>query len=164
MSAPAQTPTGTLRFSEEQMSAEAAQERAIRRKGYQAAGRKVLELGREKLIAIARDLEDVPTDMPASDDVKQAYEAAFAHMRREEWDQAREQLVLLGLNAFGWAARIDVAETREALDSGRPAPRPAAAQKPKAPAATPRICESCGNEFKLTGPGRPPKRCPECRA
>lgn len=101
----------------EQYSAEAAQERASKRKQYVAQARKVVDLGREKLQQIARELEDVPTDMPASEDVKQAYEAAFNHMRREEWPQAREQLLALGVAALGWAARIDVAETREAEDN-----------------------------------------------
>lgn len=113
MSTSGPAPTGTLRFSADQLTPEAAQERAQKRKRYAAAGRKVVELGREKLRAVAEEVQDVPTDMPASDDVKRTYEAAFAHMRREEWDEAREQLLELAVNALGWCARIDVAETRE---------------------------------------------------
>lgn len=159
---PLPTAKPNMRMSVEQLSAEAAQERAVRRRRYSAAGRKVLQLGREKLIEIAQGLNEVPTDMPASEDVKDAYEAAFQHMRRQEWPEAREQLLDLGLAAFGWAARIDVAETREELDAGRPAPKPAPKVQP--PKGAPRICERCSGEFKLAGPGRPPKFCPECRA
>lgn len=161
MTAPA-APTNTLRLTAEQTTPEAAQERAKRAKRRAVAGRKVVELGREKLAAIALSLEDVPTDMPHSHDVKEAYEAAFAHMRHNEWAEAREQLFELGVMALGWAARIDVAETREEMAS-KPAPAPAP-PAPKPAKGAPRICESCSAEFHLTRPGRPPKRCPECRA
>lgn len=164
MTAPATTPKGTLRFTAEQLSSAAANERAQKRKGYVAAGRKVLELGREKLHAIAAEVQEVPTDMPHSDDVKQAYEGAFEHMRRQEWNEAREQLLDLAVAALGWCARIDVAETREELERAAAEPKPAARLQVVRPTkGAPRVCDNCGAEFKLAGPGRPPKNCPECR-
>lgn len=157
-SSPVEKPT-VIRIADKDLTPEAARERGRRRRGYEAASRKVRELGREQLHAIAAEIQEVPTDMPASEDVKQAYEAAFEHMRRERWDQAREKLFELGVAALGWAARIDVAEIREEQETRRQTP----AAKPKPPKGAARVCEQCGAEFKLAGPGRPPKKCPECR-
>lgn len=113
------TPTGFLTFSAEQLSSEAAQDRADKRKQSNAKARKVVGQAREILHSIASELQDVPTDMPDSDAVKRSYESAFDHMRREEWEEVRAALFDLGTAALGWAARIDLAEVRDAEEKPR---------------------------------------------